>query len=884
MNITKWRSHRGFSVFYLLIPLGFLWATTSVADCSSDNLLANPGFDSGLLTGAALNWRDNSGWADVDVDYSRIAYDGRAGKVQRIDVGAVRSGAMQFVQAGVQLLGKRSYRISIWMRGNISAPVEVLMRKQGKPYTTYMSDGFKVNKTWKKYVFQDIAPVDDGNVYFMVRSKGAGWIELDNAELVNVTDCSTFSGVSVGNQINNSSFEVGLDKWAVLTRERNYEHMAQVRWEAVPAKTIKTSTVHGKSALLLHVPRYGVTRLSSPFVVLESGEAFSLSFYAKSDKPRRIRFGVVAGDYGKHRGLIKSMKISKDWTMLNVSGMLPVSRKNVYHIFIESADEGEFLVDAIQLERGNKPTAYQQSQPVEVGFDHEGLKLLLFNGELESLPVRVYAPGIDKVKIEIWSTNWQENRVLINSQLLSLDKDGYGLLVQPIDTSQTGYQKLTANVLYKDGVSATAELAVGVVPRINNDSEANLSPFGVHARFSPSDLERVKTLGASWLRLHPPYATKWAIVEPRKGEYRYFDDSLLAAKERGFEVLGSLDATPKWASGTDETRFFRYRTRMPQDMRDWRRYVKRTVSHYKGVINYWEVWNEPDSDSFFKLADSGSLKDKAKAYTQLLQAAYDEAKKANPDSVIVAGCPTGSNPVAWIKAIAEEGALQYMDVLSFHRYTDGRPGDVLDVTTGELINKFRKIMREHGELKPVWETESGVRFIESEYDYFPDITGGYHSSATEVAAYIVRNYVHLIENGVERWFYYGAISSGRPDRTEFTGLFEWDASPRPAAVAYAVMSNLIGHAEYKKSWRAGSDVHAVRFNSNSNSEVIDIVWLNDWVIGRTVSTEIKAPGDCSLLEVSDLMGRVIQPRHEAGVAVVAASITPLYIHWSACGP
>ena len=34
-----------------------------------------------------------------------------------------------------------------------------------------------------------------------------------------------------------------------------------------------------------------------------------------------------------------------------------------------------------------------------------------------------------------------------------------------------------------------------------------------------------------------------------------------------------------------------------------------------------------------------------------------------------------------------------MDVLSFHLYTDGRPGDVLDTPTGVYIDGLRSLMR-----------------------------------------------------------------------------------------------------------------------------------------------------------------------------------------------
>ena len=112
-------------------------------------------------------------------------------------------------------------------------------------------------------------------------------------------------------------------------------------------------------------------------------------------------------------------------------------------------------------------------------------------------------------------------------------------------------------------------------------------------------------LGVSWLRMHPPLGTKWFIVEPEKNRFQFIDQPIQYAKKLGFHILGSLDTTPRWASSApnhlQNEKAQGYRAYPPEDISDWEHYVSQTVAHYKGVIDHWEIWNEPDSGGFFKL-------------------------------------------------------------------------------------------------------------------------------------------------------------------------------------------------------------------------------------------------------------------------------------------
>ena len=65
----------------------------------------------------------------------------------------------------------------------------------------------------------------------------------------------------------------------------------------------------------------------------------------------------------------------------------------------------------------------------------------------------------------------------------------------------------------------------------------------------------------------------------------------------------------------------------------WASYVNKLVSHYRGKIDTWIFYNEPDV--FSPPSDYRTFAGTAKDYAQLLQAGYLVAKAANPNAARV---------------------------------------------------------------------------------------------------------------------------------------------------------------------------------------------------------------------------------------------------------
>ena len=156
-----------------------------------------------------------------------------------------------------------------------------------------------------------------------------------------------------------------------------------------------------------------------------------------------------------------------------------------------------------------------------------------------------------------------------------------------------------------------------------------------------------------WLRLFP----EWQVIQPRKGEWNWkAPDAMVAnARDQQHPAMVVLWAyLAPWASADGGTRKFPIK-----DIRYWRDYVSGTVSHYKEDIKYWEVWNEFNG-SF------GDSKNKVKDYAELVVAAYDAAKKVDPEAKI--GMSVANFDVGFLDAVIKAGAADHFDFICVHPY------------------------------------------------------------------------------------------------------------------------------------------------------------------------------------------------------------------------
>ncbi|TWP46957.1 helix-turn-helix domain-containing protein [Lentzea tibetensis] len=88
--------------------------------------------------------------------------------------------------------------------------------------------------------------------------------------------------------------------------------------------------------------------------------------------------------------------------------------------------------------------------------------------------------------------------------------------------------------------------------------------------------------------------TRWANVEPRRGEFDWsvLDRLVAGAEARGMPVLYTFGGTPEWASPAGPRAVYDdgSRTTPPDDLGDWDGYVRAVAERYRGRIQAYELW------------------------------------------------------------------------------------------------------------------------------------------------------------------------------------------------------------------------------------------------------------------------------------------------------
>jgi hypothetical protein len=615
-------------------------------------------------------------------------------------------------------------------------------------------------------------------------------------------------------------------------------------------------------------------KITSPYVQVSPGNTYTVSCWIAADPPRQVTVGLGSGYFRDGRKTNKHFSASKRWRKISFSAILPPSPDDRYYFVLQTDGKGRLFLDAIALRAGNS-SEYIPASKAEVGFSRQKSKKLFFKAENITLNFRAINYSKEKAELKIWSTDfWGETDLLATTSL----EGGKGRdLPIHFPSGRTGYYLLRAEVDLNGSLQDASEIAIGIVPPIRLRPALH-SPFGGHVRFNDEMLEYAKMLGVKWLRMHPPHGTKWFIVEKERGMFAFDDAPIRLAKKKGFHILGILASSPRWASSAPRDNSSEsvggFRSYPPSNLLDWHNYVFQTVKHFRGIIDHWEVWNEPDTD-FFRISGTMEiLSKKAVVYKGLLESAYIAAREANPHAVIVGGCASHEPLLSWSEKIFRQGAFPYLDVLSFHRYTDGRPGDTLPTATRSYIEDLSTLTKKYGGRaeKPIWETESGVMYPETNYQNIKEIVSGYALPADEGPAFLVRNYIHLLSSGVEKWFYYHMFVSRQSDRREGTGFFEWDGSPRPLAVAYAVLSNIIDGCVFTKSIQNDDGVAGAVFENDFKR--VTLLWRKGAFSLPTLNFPLKFKNKMKLV---DIMGNERNPIKQDGQLLIPLSKNPVYL-------
>lgn len=270
-------------------------------------------------------------------------------------------------------------------------------------------------------------------------------------------------------------------------------------------------------------------------------------------------------------------------------------------------------------------------------------------------------------------------------------------------------------------------------------------------------LRRTAATGASLIRV----GASWAAIAPKSPpagfeaanpaspgyDWAKLDAALRSAASAGLRVMLNVNGAPAWAEGAGRPAGIRAGAWKPQAPA-FGAFARAIAARYSGSfpdplspgsalprVRYFEVWNEPNLDTYLAPQWEGWRSRGPAIYRKLLNSFYAGAKAAQPGATVIGGslAPFGDRPggertppVEFLRRLLclRGGALRpvacphpaRLDVLSDHPIAVGAPLESarspLDVTTPNLGRLTRVMERAEatGRVlprghKPLWVTE-----------------------------------------------------------------------------------------------------------------------------------------------------------------------------------
>ncbi len=583
-------------------------------------------------------------------------------------------------------------------------------------------------------------------------------------------------------------------------------------WEANAADgTGKESRVFQPGSAKIVFGEHGRVELQSPVIYLPAGASCLTELRLASDPPG-ARVSITLNDNETDRAT--AVQVSRTAALEEQHIVLTATPerafKDRYYFTLTAEGKNTTLwLDCLKLlyTTGDAPAEWEPTGFYSLGFVLEpvapwgvvtGDAPLLVRAKVAgkipeetTLTLRVvHTAGKTGVlpEIELEAGRYWEKKLEITGDAAQ----PYGMMrVEGIIRSNTGGEYARTETL----LARVPEPVPGPVPD---------SPFGIHVSLREPDLEAVARLGYKWCRIHDASTiTKWGYIEPEPGLWIWHDDQVALAHKHGLHILGMLDSAPPWASGTDQDGYFRV-YHPPKNAEDWRNYVRSVVTHYRGKIDHWEVWNEPWD--MFRFFQGGT----PQLYAELLKAAYEEAKAANPDCTIL-GIDT--YPPLWDVAVLALGAYPYYDILSWHRYDPnlpGRPGDSFARVSARLNAEQAK----YGPPKPLVFSEGGpdVTLYHGSFFSFadPEVVGDWSRGADLYP----RMFLSAIAAGNQRFFAYSVHSQPRHGQSTHM-LIEPGYLLRPMHATLAALAHFIEGAQFERRTAPAPDVSALIFRQDN---------------------------------------------------------------------
>jgi hypothetical protein len=325
----------------------------------------------------------------------------------------------------------------------------------------------------------------------------------------------------------------------------------------------------------------------------------------------------------------------------------------------------------------------------------------------------------------------------------------------------------------------------------------------------------------------------------------YFPDDLLQAElNSGRQVVGLLINTPVWAGDggpNSPPRGLHLPLNHPDN--HWASFARGMAERYRGRIDHWVIWNEPDIWAVDSPTHtwSGSVED----FYQLQKIGYLALKQGNPRATVGLAGMTYWWDYHYQRQQYFERFLQiadrdpeapannwFFDAAVLHLYNEPQ-----GLFRAPLL--FREYMAARGFSKPIWINETNVAPWDDPRNPMP--RSDFRATLDEQASYVIQAFAWGLSAGAERISIYPFSDGDAPAGQELMGLVRSDGSTRPAYQALKTVTQFMNGV--REAWieREGEAVKVILRKDASRVTVT-------WSMGpRPVAVSIAANTETALL-------------------------------------
>ncbi|MGC3791372.1 cellulase family glycosylhydrolase [Priestia aryabhattai] len=334
----------------------------------------------------------------------------------------------------------------------------------------------------------------------------------------------------------------------------------------------------------------------------------------------------------------------------------------------------------------------------------------------------------------------------------------------------------------------------------------------IHPGLGKKDIKWIANAGFKWVRIDLP----WEYIETEKGKYDLenteYDELNKWLKDEGMQPYYILDYSNKL--------YEQNRSIVTKEGREaFGRYVNFVTKRYKNQGAIWEIWNEPNTETFWNPQPN------YEEYSLLVKDTVPIIKKNDKSGFVVAPALAGINSqsFSWLEKVLKEGMLKNeIDAISVHPYRSGPPEEsIID------YQNLKKLIKHYA--------SRDIPIISGEWGYSMANTTEKPLSEMEQANYLVRMIMINAQQQVPISIWYDWKNDGvDPANKEHNFGVMWNSgNPKVAFLSIQVLTKQLKGYKFSKS---------INYQSNKQGDYI-LEFVNDrnkkiivfWTTGQSHS-------------------------------------------------